>query len=90
MGEQAGVGVGVGGGADPPVAVVVERQVQRVEAHPGRAEIEHHPAHRAGERHVFAFRVEHEPVHAAVERTQQFEFDQVGLARPGPGQDHAL
>ena len=67
-----------------------DRQVERVEVHPGCAGGDHGAADGVGEAGVFVFGVDDVGLDAAVQRAQQLEFDQVGLARPGPAEDDGV
>ena len=67
-----------------------DRQVERVDVHAGCAGGDHGAADSVGEAGVFVFGVDDVGLDSAVQRAQQLEFDQVGLARPGPAEDDGV
>jgi len=75
--EQRPAGQRVGSGGE----------VERVEPHPGRAEVQVGAADRVGEAAVLVFGVDDEDLHPAVEGAQRFQLGQVALAGAGAGED---
>ena len=80
----AGTGRGGCSASGRPVA---GGDVERVEAHPGGAELHDGAADAFGEAHVLVFGVDDGDVHAVVEVAQDVEFGEVGLPGAGAGQD---
>ena len=89
MQEQRAAGQRVPPGGAPPAAGG-DRQVERVDVHAGCAGGDHGAADGVGEAGVLVFGVDDVGLDAAVQRAQQLEFDQVGLARPGPAEDDGV